>query len=241
MTKKELFFKALLEHEDNNPLEFINVAYKEKDWGTDKLVKETCDIAHYINIKYCCFEDGEGGTLEQREEWLLDVFKDEKVCILIYAKFGTIRKFEAAFSREMHWIEQTSTRFDRFQKLYKKLFKIIKSTVENAGGLGTCIEKYYEDLVEMFPVGLRKIELGLMNRSQILTELVQGRIEKDKAEELIRDFEKTERERNSDKLCPFSGRANERPNRICSRTGDPKRLGDCSSCRVAAEWEEAYG
>lgn len=52
-------------------------------------------------------------------------------------------------------------------------------------------------------------------------------------------------------LCPFSGSAvrnfhgelvgdPEKPTRICSRTEDGS-IGDCSTCRVAAEWEEAYG
>jgi len=52
-------------------------------------------------------------------------------------------------------------------------------------------------------------------------------------------------------LCPFSGSAAlgnngetlgdpDRPTRICSRTSDGSK-GDCSTCRVAAEWEEAYG
>jgi hypothetical protein len=43
-------------------------------------------------------------------------------------------------------------------------------------------------------------------------------------------------------LCPFSGsgRDPEKPVRICSRTEDGSK-GDCSTCRVASDWEEAYG
>ena len=55
-------------------------------------------------------------------------------------------------------------------------------------------------------------------------------------------YETKRAELNSEKLCPFSGSAPnpDTPTRACSRTGNPKKLGDCGSCRVASEWEECY-
>lgn len=97
-------------------------------------------------------------------------------------------------------------------------------------------------MVKELPVKPRKVELDSMNRIQLLEELSQGRITTSQADVLIKTYEAAEFERNRDKLCPFSGNGFDAPSkRICSWTGNPKVLGPCGSCRVAVEWEEAYG
>lgn len=254
--------KIILSHEDNNPLEFIQVHFEELQnktnesgwWEKDKkgnpiLInkKEKRNILFYTNIKYCCFDSNNLGpkkevSIEQREEWLMNTFKDQKSCVLIFIKFDTLKKFRAAFSREMHWINQTSLRRERFDKISKKIFKLIEANVKEIGEVEIYVEKYYTSLVNMLPVNPRKVELDSMNRTQLLEELATGKITTKEADVLIKNYEAKEYEKNRDKLCPFSGNGfNAAPTRICSRTNNPKILGPCESCRVAAEWEEIYG
>lgn len=254
--------RKLLQHKKNNPLEVVKVKFEEtvykrkksgalvndKEGNPVKIREEKHqDVLFYINIEYCCFNSGgwgpaKEGTIEERKEWLMKTFEDTKTCMLIYAKFDTLARFRSAFTREMHWINQTPTRRERFEEIHVEIFNMIESRVKKEGGLDSYVEKHYDSLVEMLPMNPRKVELDSMNRTQLLEELAAGRITTEEADTLIRVYEANQYEMNRDKLCPFSGNGfNAAPKRICSWTNDPKILGDCGSCRVAAEWEEAYG
>lgn len=143
--------QELLEHKDNNPLGFIQVHFKEMkiqknedgSWKKDKedksikaLEESKKDILFYTNIEYCCFNSGgwgskKEGTIEEREKWLMDTFK-RRNSILIYAKYDTFEKFIGAFSREMHWINQTTTRRKRFDTISVKIFKKIERNVKKS-------------------------------------------------------------------------------------------------------------
>lgn len=234
----------LLKHKDNNPLEVIKVKFKEEDWHTKKMKRRKCEITHYVNIYYCCFTGGhDKGSIEEREELLMKTFDDRKSCILIFLRFDTLKKFKNAFSREMHWINQTHGRQERWKEIAPKMFKKIKANVEKVKDLEAYIEKHFESFEKILPVSAAQIYLESMTKSEVLDAIEKGEVTAKEAMPLIEKLDAEEAERNREKLCPFSGSGSnpDRPTRICSRTGDPKRLGDCGSCRVAADWEMAYG
>lgn len=235
--------QVLLNHKENNPFDVIRIDTGEKAYSGKG--NNFCDVRHFVNIYYCCNtgdNNNRDGSLKDNEKKLLDRIKNDEA-VLIMAKYDTLDKFKGAFSREMHWINQTYKRQEYFEAISKKLFNHICKIVTKVGGLDKYVEIHFDTLAKMLPVSDHKIYLEGMNMSQVLEAIQSGKVTAKEAEPLLKRLESDERERNSNKLCPFSGsgREPEIPKRICSRTSDPKRLGDCGSCRVAADWEEAYG
>ena len=227
--------QALLKHEENNPLSFIKVKHD----------KSQADILFFVNIYYCCHNSGgwgppKSGTVEENGQKVLDRIKI-KEAVLIFAKYDTLAKFKGAFSREMHWINQNGTRIQRFNDFSKVMFDHVKELVDKAGGLEQYTEKHISALIKMLPVTPQQITLEGLTKTEILEAIQAGTVDVPKALALINKLDREEAERNRDKLCPFSGTDDSPPRRICSWTDDPKKLGDCGSCRVAAEWEECYG
>lgn len=235
--KKLTQLKNLVAHEDNDPLEFIKVIDADK---------QANHLSHYVNIHYCCFNTGWGGkdpgNLKDKEKKLLDSIKVFDA-VFLKVKFGNLEEFIRGFSREMHWINQMPVRIERFKNITKVIFDKVETITASIGDLETYIKKNFGALVAMLPVNPEQVKLEALSKTGVLELLKDNKITVAKADELLHKIDVTEKENNSDKLCPFSGsgRDPDQPTRICSRTGDPKKLGDCGSCRVAAEWEEVYG
>ena len=239
-TKQVQSLIELLKHKDNDPLDVIKITYPdifEKGKNTES------DLAFYINIEYCCFESGKKeGTLKSRETKILKAIGKNEA-ILIKMKYDTLANFKKGFSREMHWINQTYTRRERFEEISKLIFDKVEKTVQEIKDLNSYIEKNFESITKKLPINSQEIKLQSLNKLQVLELLSKNEITPKKAEKLIEKLDADNYEKNADKLCPFSGsgRNPDAPRSVCSRTGDPKRIGDCGSCRVASDWEEAFG
>lgn len=232
---------TLLKHEKNDPTDLIQVSYKERN------KKETNDLAFYINIYYCCLDAGDG-ALKNNKKNIFDALDDGAIALLLL-KYKTLEDFKQAFDREMHWIRQTHTRMERFQKISAELFKHFNAKRRN---LHTLVEKNFDDILKMMKVSETRQRLEKLSARQVLEEIGKGNVNVDEAMSLLKEIDEKNIEKNADKLCPFSGSAArgrngewlgdpDKPTRICSRTENPKKIGDCGSCRVAADWEEAYG
>lgn len=77
-----------------------------------------------------------------------------------------------------------------------------------------------------------------LSQIEVLNLLSKNKITAEEANQLISKIAQKE----ETPLCNFSGSGSNpnRPTRACSRT-DGSYKGNCATCRVAAEWEEAYG
>ena len=137
-------------------------------------------------------------------------------------------------------------RMERFEIITKEIYEKVDKTVLKLGNLSDYVKNNFDELADKLPVTYEQIELEKLDKIEILELVSKGKVSPNEAKKFLDKIDHDEREMNSDKLCPFSGtgkteQQQNTPRRICSRTGDPKKLGDCGSCRVAADWEEAFG
>jgi len=155
---------------------------------------------------------------------------------LIKLRYGSLKKMRDGW--RTHWIYQDEVRIDRFKHITKKVFDKVDELLSNVN-MDTYVEENFDGLTKGFKVALRQIENKSLTYDQVLDGVSKQEISVEESKALLKNIEKE----SADKLCPFSGSGSDsdRPSRICSRTGDPKKLGDCGTCRVAAEWEECYG
>jgi hypothetical protein len=235
MTCLEKLTKLLTDDENDISLPKYKSKYKELNEGWRKKF----DTA--LESTYCCHNTGWGGKdpgeLEEHEKSLLDAI-DMRAAVLIKLRYGSLRKMRDGW--ETHWIRQDAVRIDRFKHITKKVFDKVDELLSNVN-MDTYVEENFDSLTKGFKVevALRQIENKSLTYDQVLEGVSKQEISVEESKTLLKNIEKE----SADKLCPFSGSGSDpdRPRRICSRTGDPKKIGDCGSCRVAAEWEECYG
>lgn len=235
-----------LENKVNNPVnsmdfKTVNFIGPTHDWGIGFVEKgkRRLTISHFVNIEYCCLKgkELENHSLEEREKYLMDSISTQLAVLIKYVAPDS-ESLKKLFSREFHWIYQTNERLRRFNYIFPLLDKKINEMVE-----GINIKKYMEDneeeLSNMLPIHPRIIFLESLNKNDAFEMYKNKQITEEQFKTVLNHIPEVE-EDLSTKLYPFSGNSPdpERPRRTCSRTGN---LFSCESCRVAAEWEEAYG
>lgn len=234
MNKKTKELAKILGHKDN---EIILPNYK--CIGERNVTK---NFERALGMSYCCHNTGWGGknpgTLMEHEKALLSSI-DKTAAVQIKLKYESLIKMRAGW--EKHWINQYINgqgyvRKERFEYITKKVFDKVDAILSKVN-VDSYVAKNLDVLTEGFKVTLQNIENESLTFDEVLEGVSAGKISVKESKKLLDDIT----ERNADKLCPFSGGADGVGRTRCSRTGDPKKLGDCGTCRVAAEWEEAYG
>lgn len=189
---------------------------------------------------YCNHNTGWGprdkGTLEEHEKSLLDSI-DLIAAVQIKLKYDSLKKMREGW--EKHWLRQMSVRMERFEYITDKVWTLVEEILKDKVIDDEFVATNFKKLTKGFEVTLEDIKNSTLTYDQVLKKLSNKEITVAKSKELLKRIE----EDNADKLCQFSGsgRNADQGTRICTRTGDPKKRGDCGTCRVAAEWEEAYG
>lgn len=248
MTKYKQLVEAL-KHEKNNPIQSMDMRlvkyFGEKlekingelEWV---YVDTYTSIAHFINIDYCCL-DGKDlkrmkTSYKKREQELMDSITTH-VAVLIRNIAPDSDSLRMQFKREFHWINQSWGRQKNFGKIFLMLDNKINEMIEGID-INKYLRKHADELSEMLPMKPRTLYLQSLSKDTLLEMYERKELTKEEFKELL-NFIPEEKEDLNTKLCQFSGSGSnaDTPTRTCT---NPAKF-SCSSCRVAAEWEECYG
>lgn len=224
MKKEELL--KLLKHEDN---QLVNILY----------VKEKNDLGHFLNIYYCCNDGVKYGIKrEDAEKALLKLVSFKTKAVLLKLLCSNLEEFRALFKREMHLINQLYRRKLRFEDITTLMYDKLLITTKNIN-IDDFINKNFSKLEKLLPVKSERFNLEKLSEQEVLLKLSTGEITLNLATNLLNTIkykEEEERDRKQN-LCSFKD-PDGRKNHPCTHpAGNTK----CGSCRVAADWEEAYG
>lgn len=214
------------------------LSVKENDIILKKMKRGRGDFIHEVGITYCCHNTGWGGkdpgTLEELEKEIISSITPIEA-VQLKLKYENCKKMMGGWQK--HWINQQGIRITRFEHISKEIWKTVNLQLKTIPDINLYIEENFTKLTKKFKVQLRTILNQELTRDEVLEKLSNKELTVKESKSLLDKII----EDNADELCEFSGGSDGRAIRICSLTEDPKRRGDCGSCRVAAEWEMCYG